>query len=151
MLIFANDAHSSPRACLLLTGRKKMHQYTDAFKYTLSKHRHTDTHTPPSADFSSSCSFLLGTLKPVHVSQCPSLQTPLSSPLPSVTFHAFLPLFHISVSVSDSSLHRVSYQIFHHVSVNKVKYNTPLLHLFFFSRLLLHHRSCFYLLYATLL
>lgn len=38
---------------------------------------HTLTgHTPPSADFTSSCSFLFGTLKPVHVSHCPSLQTP---------------------------------------------------------------------------
>lgn len=53
-----------------------MHVYTNT--HNLIKH----THTPPCADFSSSCSCLLGTLKPAHVSPCPSLRTPLSPSLP---------------------------------------------------------------------
>lgn len=45
-------------------------------------HTHPSLQTPPCADFSSSCSFLLGTLKPVHISGCPSLQTSISPSLP---------------------------------------------------------------------
>lgn len=113
-------------------------------------HTH-QTHTPPCADFSSSCSFLLGTLKPVRVSLCPSLQTPIS---PSLSFcyiscvPASLPHFCLCLIrlLFPQSVFRVSYQIFHHVAVNKVKCSTPFfLHLFL--SVLLHHRGwIFYLL-----
>lgn len=43
---------------------------------------------------------------------------------------------------------RVGYQMFHHVTVNKVKCSTPFLHFFFFL-LLLHQRSWFYLLFPA--
>lgn len=101
-------------------------------------------HTPPRADFSSSCSFLLGTLKLAHVSPCPSLPEPaLVFAPPSVPFHAFLPPFHISPNVSEPELHRVSYQIFHHVTVNKVKCSTAFSSHLFFLQLLLRHSSRF--------
>lgn len=64
-------------------------------------------HTPPRADFSSSCSFLLGTLKPVHVSQCPSLSRlcPLHQPPPPPLFHftCSLPPFHNPLNTSKPS------------------------------------------------
>lgn len=82
-------------------------------------------HTPPRADFSSSCSFLLGTLKPVRVSPCPSLARLCPPPLPPPTllFHfvCSLPPFHNPLNMSEPSFHRVTYQIFHHVTANKVK------------------------------
>lgn len=98
-------------------------------------------YTPPTADFSSSCSFLLGTLKPVHVSLCPSLSRlcpssprPPSHPLspnpqtssPLLLYlMCSLPSFHKPLNTSKPSFHRVTYQIFHHVTANKVKYGAP--------------------------
>lgn len=80
---------------------ESMQQCGDSCEYvqthTLVKHTHTLI--PPGADLSSSCSFLLGTLKPVHVSQCPSPWSPLSPSLPfchiwciSASFPYFCPI-----------------------------------------------------------
>lgn len=107
--------------------------------HSLTKHTHT--YTLPGADFSSSCSFLLGTLKPIRV----SLSLP---PNPHFIFFSFSPLLlHFMCFCFPSSfclcvwfpfffpqsMFRVSYQIFHHVTVNKVKSSTLFfLHLFFF-------------------
>lgn len=119
-------------------------------------------HTPPRADFSSSCSFLLGTLKPVHVSPCPSLSrlappTPLTTTPPMsptqppapLLFHFMcsLPPFHNPLSASKPSFHRVTYQIFHHVTANKVKYGARFfsLHLFLPPAPVASHEQLFFL------
>lgn len=62
-----------------------------------------DTHTSH-ADFTSSCSFLLGTLKPVHVSLCPSLQTPFFfAPLLLHFMHLYLPSALLPLTLCDNT------------------------------------------------
>lgn len=117
------------------------------FTHSLNKHTHINIYLLVQI-LSSSCSFLLGTLKPVHVSQCPSLWTPLS---PSLSFchisciSASLPHFSLIFLHSPHSVFGVCYLIFHHVTVNKVKCRTPFI-LLRTPPPLLHHRPKFYLL-----
>lgn len=100
----------------------------------------TYTHTLPRTDFSSSCSSLVGTLKPIHVSLRPSLHPSRPPSLPfcsiscvSASIPHFCRLF-LTLTLFPHSVFRVCYQIFHHVTVNKVKCSTAFFsqHLFFF-------------------
>lgn len=104
------------------------------------------------------CRFLLQLfISPWHFEACSCLSVPPSKPpfSPSLPFcyisyvSASLPHFCLCVWFPfffPLSMFRASYQIFHHVTVNKVKSSTHFFLHLFFPQLLLHHRGWFYLL-----
>lgn len=153
MLIFANDIRSSPRACLLKNRQlnRNMHQCTDVHTHRVTKHSHLPVQiSPPAVHFSLA-------LWSLFMSPCVPPSKPLfllSLPFCYIScISASLPHFFLCVwfppFLFPHSVFRVSYQIFHHVTVNKVKCSTPIFLHFFFSPslLLLHHSGLvFYLL-----